>query len=158
MNSHILKQSDIGVTFEMPKEEEVIASTPSKPKKIEILAKLEDQLKEIKASIDCCSPVLETASEGEDSEEEDGEDEGCCCSDKCDYLLNELTYIYRSLSDIREALWQHANSGHLPKIPSISKLKEILSILKLDDEYDVQPQVIYASDGKKTESILIKTK
>jgi len=141
----VLEQSEFGITFELPKPVEVVAAVVKKPSKVEIFAAIEKKISEIKADSIC---LVDT----------DDDDEECCCEDKCNYLMSELSYIYRSISDVREALWKHVEDGHLPKIPSASKLKEILSILKLDEDYVVQPQVVYAADGKKNESFVIKAK
>jgi hypothetical protein len=144
----ILEQSELGITFELPKPVEVVAEVVKKPSKIEIFAAIEAKINEIKAD-----SIGLASDEGEEEE-----DDKCCCEEKCNYLMNELGYLYSAISDIRESLWKHKEDGHLPKIPSAGKLKEILSILKLDEDYVVQPQVVYAADGKKSESFVIKAK
>ena len=58
------------------------------------------------------------------------------------YLREELSYIYKSMQDHRE--------GHLPKIKSKEQLKRAIKALGLDEEYKVEPQVLYASRGDGT--------
>jgi len=159
MKPIVITASELGIKAELPKIEE---KENAKPTPIEILASVEEKIKEIKAECACCGPVsveveVEVESEGEE-EKDDSKEKMEECMNKCDYLMSELSYIYRSLSDIREMYWKHVEDGHLPKIPSASKLAEILTILQLDKDYVVEPKVIYASDGKKIESLTIAPK
>jgi hypothetical protein len=156
MKPIVITASELGIKAELPKVEE---KETAKPTPIEILASVEEKIKEIKAECGCCAPVcVEVEVEVESEEEDDSKEKMEECMYKCDYLMSELSYVYRALSDIREMYWKHVEDGHLPKIPSASKLAEILTILKLDKDYVVEPKVIYASDGKKLESLTISPK
>lgn len=65
--------------------------------------------------------------------------------------LDSLTYQYEWLSARIDNLWQtyiqHLD-GHLPKILGADKMQNALKVLGIGDDYEVKPQVIYASDGQ----------
>lgn len=65
------------------------------------------------------------------------------------YLKDELSYVYRYLYNLEEALYKHKNDGHLPKIPGVTAMKKALEVLGLSEEYEVEQKTIYASSGKK---------
>jgi hypothetical protein len=97
---------------------------------------LKNKIKELKAY--CDVPVAECCAE-----------KSCCdCEYDIKYLKSELQYIYRYISDVESALRKH-KENHIPEIPGVAKMQEILEILKLDSEYQVEKKEIYSSVGKK---------
>lgn len=87
----------------------------------------------------------------------------CCNCDgmtwEIDYLKSELSYLYRYLSNLESALYQHAHEGHLPPIIGPEKLTKALKALGLDGDYEVQKRQIWASTGKlQNTEIVLKSK
>lgn len=86
-------------------------------------------------------------------------------------LQNEIDQLHQCLQDVWLKLnnlaiqsdgqsndfWNYVSKhgqGHLPPIKSAEQMKSILKTLGLDHDYVVQPQTIYASDGKVKELVI----
>jgi hypothetical protein len=68
------------------------------------------------------------------------ENRECPCESRADYLLDEINRLW-------SFIYSH-DEGHLPKFKSTEQLKNAIKILGLEDEYEVVPERIYASDGR----------
>ena len=63
------------------------------------------------------------------------------------YLQNSMEYLNQRISDLWQQLFAHIDNGHLPPIEGADKMKKALKVLGLDGDYQVQPKVIYSSEG-----------
>lgn len=66
-----------------------------------------------------------------------------------DNVHNRIDKTNNYLFRIEEALWKHGNEGHLPKLTP-SQLKKALKNCDADEDYKVEPKVIYANKQKNT--------
>lgn len=83
-----------------------------------------------------------------------------CDYDNTDFLVplqNSLESIQCQLNCLYDSfynyIYQHAQ-GHLPPINGAGKMADVLKKLGLDDDYEVQPQTIWASDGSVKEIVI----
>lgn len=75
-----------------------------------------------------------------------------CCECNCE---NRLRYVYEMIENVYRRLAEH-EKGHIPTNLSASELKKALKVLGLEDGYEIIPERIYASTGKKLESPTLK--
>lgn len=78
------------------------------------------------------------------------EEKPCCMSDVYNVMRSlsseyeyQLKWIREDLSYMREALYKHTSSGHLPPIQDAGKMKEALKKLGLGDSYEVKTPEVY---------------
>jgi len=78
-------------------------------------------------------------------------DAGCNCDRRIDHLWDEISLLWRAIFNHEE--------GHFPKFKSTEQLKRAIKVLGLEDEYEVVPQRIYASDGKfEREELILRVR
>lgn len=70
--------------------------------------------------------------------------DSCDCKWDIQYIKDELKYLW-------ERIREH-EKGHMPTGLSTGDLKKAIKALGLEDTYEVVPQRIYASDGKRLEN------
>lgn len=70
--------------------------------------------------------------------------ESCDCKWDIEYIKSELKYLWERI--------QEHEKGHMPTGLSTGDLKKVIKSLGLEDSYEIVPQRIYASDGKRLEN------
>jgi hypothetical protein len=78
------------------------------------------------------------------------EEKPCCMSDVYNIMRSvaseyeyQLKWMREDINYMREALYKHTSSGHLPAIQDAGKMKEALKKLGLGDSYEVQTPTVY---------------
>lgn len=72
-------------------------------------------------------------------------------------LNDRIDFLHQRLSDHRSDVWNwqdEHNKGHLPKLKSKEQMKKAIKALGLEDEYEVIPSTIYASNGSIKEYVI----
>lgn len=64
------------------------------------------------------------------------------------WLSSQIDTIRQDYWDLWNQLYDHMNNGHIPQIVGAEAMQKALKVLGLDGDYQVQPKVIYASNGK----------
>lgn len=73
------------------------------------------------------------------------------------YFSSEYQYINSRLNDISDAIYNHANNGHVPKL-SGEAMKKFLDVLELNESYQLIKQPIYvsASDSRGQKTLTVE--
>lgn len=76
------------------------------------------------------------------------------CSEKPAATAEDIQWLHDRINFLREdyyrlsdEIWKHKMDGHLPKLEGAGQMKKALKALGLDEDYEVQKKVIYASTG-----------
>ena len=70
-------------------------------------------------------------------------------------LRFELQSLNEKISYLFKSLYEHTDTGHLPPVISAGKMKQVLDVLGLSDDYQIQPKTIYASMGGEQTGLIL---
>lgn len=134
----------------------------------EAIAKLTELTATFKIKKETKADMGETQDVAPETESED-----CCeCCDCCeelegkiemlgmymDYLNSSISNVYKYVSSVESALYNHTSNGHIPPVKGADKMNEVLSILNLDGDYEAQKQTVWAKNGDLEVDISSKLK
>ena len=86
---------------------------------------------------------------------EDEEEEEYIYLDDVLGLRSELQSLNEQISYLFKSLYEHTDTGHLPPVISTGKMKQVLDVLGLSDDYQIQPKTIYASMGGEQTGLIL---
>ncbi len=72
---------------------------------------------------------------------------------RCGELEYQIKALSEKLEYLQEQFDRHAYQGHIPKVLGVEKMKKVLDVLGLNEEYEVyKPMISVSSDKSKVDT------